>query len=198
MIALLANPDSGSGEAGEVERKLREHGAAVTRFDLDHADDAAAAGPQRIVVAGGDGSVGCGAAAAARAGVPLGVVPVGTANDFARALDLPEDVDEAVAIAADGARTERLDLGRAGERPFVNAASAGLSPVAARNAHGLKSALGPLAYTVGRAARRTVRRPDSRAGQGRRRTGLRRRCLAGDRRSDRRLRRRRRGRRRPR
>ncbi len=149
MIALLANPDSGSGEAGEVERKLREHGAAVTRFDLDHADDAAAAGPQRIVVAGGDGSVGCGAAAAARAGVPLGVVPVGTANDFARALDLPEDVDEAVAIAADGARTERLDLGRAGERPFVNAASAGLSPVAARNAHGLKSALGPLAYTVG-------------------------------------------------
>jgi diacylglycerol kinase (ATP) len=149
VIALLANPDSGSGEAGEVERMLRERGLDVTRFDLDHTDDAAATAPQRIVVAGGDGSVGCAAAAAAEAGVPLGVVAVGTANDFARALELPDDVDEAVALAADGARTECLDLGRAGERPFVNAASAGLSPVAARKARGLKAALGPLAYTVG-------------------------------------------------
>jgi len=149
VIALLANPDSGSGEAGEVERMLRERGLEVTRFDLDRADDAAAARPLRIVVAGGDGSVGCGAAAASKAEVPLGVVPVGTANDFARALELPDDVPQAVELAAEGGRTERLDLGRAGGRPFVNAASAGLSPVAARNAHGLKGALGPLAYTVG-------------------------------------------------
>ena len=105
--------------------------------------------PERIVVAGGDGSIGCAAGAAGGAAVPLGVVPVGTANDFARALGLPDDLDEAVELAATGARTRRLDLGAAGERPFVNAASAGLSPVAAGEAHGLKSALGPLAYAVG-------------------------------------------------
>lgn len=149
MIALLANPDSGSGEAGGVERMLRERGLEVTRFDLDRADDVAAARPLRIVVAGGDGSVGPAAAAAARAEVPLGVVPVGTANDFARALGLPEDTAAAVEVAAAGRHTERLDLGRVGETPFVNAASAGLSPIAARKAHGLKAALGPLAYTVG-------------------------------------------------
>jgi YegS/Rv2252/BmrU family lipid kinase len=149
MIALLANPDSGSGEAGDVERLLARSGRQVTRFDLDRADEVPLADPERVVVAGGDGSIGCAAAAAARAGVPLGVVPVGTANDFARALELPDELEPAVELAASGTDTERLDLGRAGERPFVNAASAGLSPVAARNAHGLKGALGPVAYTVG-------------------------------------------------
>ncbi len=149
MIAFLANPDSGSGEAGEAERLLREAGLEVSRFDLDHAADAVAAAPERIVVAGGDGSVGPAADAASRAGVPLGVVAVGTANDFARALGLPDDLAEAVKLAASGRRTATLDLGRLGERPFVNAASAGLSPVAARKADGLKGALGPLAYTVG-------------------------------------------------
>jgi YegS/Rv2252/BmrU family lipid kinase len=149
LIALLANPDSGSGEAGDVERLLARSGRQVTRFDLDQANEVALADPERVVVAGGDGSIGCGAAAAAQAGVPLGVIPVGTANDFARALELPDDLEAAVELAASGAATKRLDLGRVGERPFVNAASAGLSPVAARNAHGLKGALGPVAYTVG-------------------------------------------------
>jgi diacylglycerol kinase (ATP) len=149
LIALLANPESGSGEAGEVERLLRAHDDDVTRFDLDRGDDVVTADPARIVVAGGDGSVGCGAAAAARAGVPLGVVAVGTANDFARAMHLPSELLAAVDLAASGTQTQRLDLGRVGERPFVNAASAGLSPVAARKAHGLKGLLGPLAYTVG-------------------------------------------------
>lgn len=149
MIALLANPDSGSGEAGEVERLLSKRGQRVSRFDLDHAEAASASGAERIVVAGGDGSIGCAAAAASRARVPLGVIPVGTANDFARALGLPDDRDGALDLAVFGSRTKTVDLGRVGDRPFVNAASAGLSPVAARNAAGLKRALGPLAYTVG-------------------------------------------------
>jgi diacylglycerol kinase (ATP) len=149
LIALLANPDSGSGEAGEVESLLKELGHRYARFDLEDADRVLAARARRIVVAGGDGSVGCAAEAAASAQVPLGVVAVGTANDFARVLGLPEDLADAVELAAGGSRTKRLDLGLAGGRPFVNAASAGLSPVAARKAHGLKGALGPLAYTVG-------------------------------------------------
>ena len=149
MIVLLANPDSGSGEADEVERLLLERGLELSRFGLDDAGAAIAAAPERVIVAGGDGSVGCGAAVAARAGVPLAVVAVGTANDFARALELPLDPAEAIELAVTGTRTRHLDLGRAGERPFVNAASAGLSPVAARKADGLKAMLGPLAYTVG-------------------------------------------------
>jgi diacylglycerol kinase family enzyme len=77
------------------------------------------------------------------------VIPVGTANDFARALELPGDAAEAAELALTGERTKRLDLGRVGGRPFVNAASAGLSPVAARRAEGLKAALGPFAYSIG-------------------------------------------------
>ena len=146
---MLANRDSGQGEADEVERMLRERGDQAKRFALDESDDVVAFAPSRIIVAGGDGSVGCGAAAAARAGVPLGVVPVGTANDFARALGLSDELAEAVELAATGTRTRAVDLGRVGERPFVNAASAGLAPVAAREAHGLKRQLGPLAYLVG-------------------------------------------------
>ena len=146
---MLANPGSGSGEAGEVERLLRERETEVIRFDLDRAADVLAARPERIVVAGGDGSIGSAADLAGRADVPLAVVPVGTANDFARALELPTEVEPAVELAVNGTRTRRLELGRVGKRPFVNAASAGLSPRAARKAEGLKSVLGPLAYTLG-------------------------------------------------
>jgi diacylglycerol kinase (ATP) len=148
-IALLANPQSGSGEADRVEALLRDHGAEVRRFGLDEADRVIGANPRRVVVAGGDGSIGCAAEVAARVQAPLAVVPVGTANDFARAVEIPLDPAAAAELAALGSRTRALDLGEVGERPFVNAASAGLSPVAARKAHGLKRALGPLAYAVG-------------------------------------------------
>jgi diacylglycerol kinase (ATP) len=157
-IALLANPESGSGEADEVERELTQLGVEVSEIPIQEADRALQMRPERIVVAGGDGSIGLAASVAARGRIPLGVVPVGTANDFARALDLPDDVAAATRIAAAGKRTRRLELGRMkgagtdeGERgrPFVNVASLGLPPAAAQRASGLKQALGPLAYAVG-------------------------------------------------
>jgi YegS/Rv2252/BmrU family lipid kinase len=148
-VALLANPDSGSGEAETISDLLAEGGAEVSSYALDECDRALAAEPERIVVAGGDGSIGCAAEAAGRAGVPLAVVPVGTANDFARALGIPQDPERATTLATAGTRTRRLDLGRIDGRPFVNVASAGLAPVAARSARGLKSRLGSLAYVVG-------------------------------------------------
>jgi diacylglycerol kinase (ATP) len=144
-IALLANPRSGSGESEAVERRLHGLGAEVGRFGPDQVDGAIAFGPERLVVAGGDGSIGPAAEAAARARIPLAVAPVGTANDFARALDVGASCE----LAARGDRRRRLDLGRIDGRPFVNAASAGLSPDAASRARGLKSLLGPLSYTVG-------------------------------------------------
>jgi diacylglycerol kinase (ATP) len=81
--------------------------------------------------------------------VPLAVIPVGTANDFARALDLPVDVEEACRVAVGGTATRQLDLGEIAGRPFVNVASAGLAPEAAREAGGLKGALGSAAYLIG-------------------------------------------------
>ncbi len=150
-IALLTNPDSGSGDADEVAECLRAKGLEVREFPLDSIGDAVAANPDRIVVAGGDGSLGCVAAPAARAGISLAVIPTGTANDFARELEIPLDLNEACELAATGARTRLLDIGRMGDRPFVNVASTGLPPAAAEHADGLKERLGPLAYAVGAA-----------------------------------------------
>ena len=149
MLALLENPRSGSGDCGEVERLLRERGAEVRAFGFDQVASAVDARPERLVVAGGDGSIGPVARAAAATGLALAVVPVGTANDFARALGLPDDLAAACQIAAGGTRTRALELALMDDRPFVNVASIGLSPEAARRAHDWKSRLGPLAYALG-------------------------------------------------
>lgn len=165
-IALVANTKSGSGDAvATVREALRAAGADTVEVGLDEfcggpetVDEERLAAVaerlraiERVVVAGGDGSVGAAAALAARLGVPLAVVPAGTANDFARWLELPLDIEEAARIAADPAAPIRsAELARAGdERPFVNAATAGLSVLAARRAHPLKPRLGRFAYAVG-------------------------------------------------
>lgn len=152
-LALIANHASGAGtRPARLAELIARHGADVELHDVDHAEAAAHAGADRIAVAGGDGSIGCAAEAALAAGVPLAVIPTGTANDFARAMDIPLDVEEACALAArPGAPTRPVDLARAAGRPFLNAASTGLSVLAARRAHDLKPKLGPLAYAVGAA-----------------------------------------------
>ncbi len=148
-IALLENPSSGSGDSERVADLLRAAPASVDVFAPDEAADVADRRPDRIVVAGGDGSVGQAAAAAAQAGVPLAVIPVGTANDFAKAMGLPDQLEAGARLAAAGTRLRKLDIGRMGRLPFVNAASVGLPPAAARTADGLKGRLGTAAYAVG-------------------------------------------------
>jgi diacylglycerol kinase (ATP) len=150
-IALIANPGSGSGlDPAPLIAALGESGATVEAFAPDDLERAAASAPDRLVVAGGDGTVAVVAAAAARADVPLGVIAAGTANDFARAAGLPLDPIAGARLAASGHRLRRLDLGRLSDgTPFVNVASAGLASVAARRAAPLKPRLGPLAYAAG-------------------------------------------------
>jgi len=164
-LALIANPHSGTApDPAKLEALLSADGAAVSYVPIDQIADkdggdlvdgaldalTAAGAPDRIVVAGGDGSVGPAALSAAKLGVPLSVIAVGTANDFARAKDLPLDLSEACALARDpAAATGHAELGMAGTRPFVNAAAAGLSVVAAHAAKPHKSRLGPLAYVIG-------------------------------------------------
>jgi diacylglycerol kinase family enzyme len=162
-IALAANRASGGGlEPEPVAAAMRGHGAEVEVFgcDPDALERAAAWRPDRVAVAGGDGTIGPAAALAGRLGVPLAVIPAGTANDFARVHGLPFDVGAAAALAATGARTSALELGRLADgRPFVNVASAGLASVAARVARPLKPRLGPLAYAVGAARAAARERP---------------------------------------
>lgn len=160
--ALVINPGSGSvDDPDDVVALLRDHGVSdVVRFGVGEHAAAVAADVERVVVAGGDGSVAPVARAAADAGLPLAILPAGTANDFARALGIPLDLPEAAALAVDPAASTRpVEVCLTGEdRPFVNAANAGLAVRAASEAHGLKAALGPLAYALG-AAKAGLRAP---------------------------------------
>ncbi|UUY04477.1 hypothetical protein LRS13_02780 [Svornostia abyssi] len=152
-LTLVHNPGSGKGsDADELASALRDAGATdVSLRAIDTVGDAPPdRGTDRVVVAGGDGSIAPVAVWAAKAGLPFAVIPSGTANDFARALELPTDRADAAALAADpDAAIRPLELGRAAGRPFVNAANAGLATHAARAAKPLKQKLGPLAYAVG-------------------------------------------------
>lgn len=155
---------------------LREEGAAeVACLPIAEGLAAIVPGVDRAVIAGGDGGVGPVAEAAGAAGVPLAVIPGATAGDFARRMRLPDDPRQAARLAVRGEHRRRLDLGRLGDRPFVNVATAGLSVAAARRAAPLKRVLGPFAHLVGtgvtavagRALRCAVDVDDRRVFQGR-------------------------------
>jgi YegS/Rv2252/BmrU family lipid kinase len=111
-------------------------------------EQAVAEAPDLLVVGGGDGSISCAADRVAGSEVTLGVLPLGTANDFARTLQIPGDLPAAVAALASG-RVVDVDLGRVDGRAFLNVASLGLSVgVTERLTPRLKRRLGPLAYPV--------------------------------------------------
>ena len=128
---------------------LAEGGAEVETFEIADGDKAGESGPDRVVVAGGDGSLAVGALAACSAGVPLAVVPCGTANDFAARMELPEEIEEAAKLAGSGKHTRKVDIADVGGRAFLNVASLGLAPAAAEAAENLKEKLGPLSYALG-------------------------------------------------
>jgi diacylglycerol kinase family enzyme len=164
-LGLVANRSAGAiDRVADVERVLRDAGADVEAVALDEfcagpgrvdeprlaATARRVANVERVVVAGGDGSLGPAALLALRAARPLAVVPVGTANSFARWFGVPLDVEEAARLAARrDAGTRPIELAEAGGRPFVNVASTGLAVLAARHARPAKRRLGPFAYVLG-------------------------------------------------
>jgi len=101
-----------------------------------------------LVLGGGDGTVSSVVDQLVDRPAVLGLLPMGTANDFARTLGIPGDVDAACETIARG-KVVDVDLGVADDNYFVNVASLGLS-VAVSHAvtPGLKRRLGALAYPV--------------------------------------------------
>lgn len=101
-----------------------------------------------IVVCGGDGTVSAAAMAVMESGLPMGILPMGTANDLARTLGLPMDVLAAADIIV-GGYERRIDLGSVNGHAFFNVASIGLST---RLAQGLQPRLkkrwGRLGYAI--------------------------------------------------
>src|SRR3954470_4885875 len=93
---LICTPQSGRGiDADGTAAALRRLGLDVAEI-ADSPEEARAEGGERVGVVGGDGTLAPPAALAARRGIPLAVIAGGTANDFARALDLPLEREAAI------------------------------------------------------------------------------------------------------
>ena len=126
---LLVNPRSGteSPTADELRDAARARGVDV--HFLEEGDDlqelARNAGADVLGMAGGDGSLGAVAEVAIEQDVPFVCIPFGTRNHFARDLGLDRD-DPIGALAAFDGEERRVDVGRAGDRLFLNNVSLGL------------------------------------------------------------------------
>jgi len=110
--------------------------------------------PPIVVAAGGDGTVGAVADAIIATSATLGILPLGTSNDFARSIKIPMRVEKAVRLLSRG-HVSRVDAGklvRDGDQPrhFVHAAAAGINVQFARFATraDLRARFGRLTYAV--------------------------------------------------
>ena len=157
-LLVITNATAGSADREAVDAAVRtlRTGADVEVVATSSPDDCDSAvatrAGRRVVVCGGDGSIHVIVAALCRAGdldEPLGVIPLGTGNDLARALDIPLDPEAAAEVVlAD--RPRKLDLLIDDEGGVVvNAVHLGVGAEAALAAATLKPKLGRLAYVVG-------------------------------------------------
>ncbi|HSE53738.1 MAG TPA: diacylglycerol kinase family protein, partial [Gemmatimonadales bacterium] len=146
-VAVILNPGSGAGSAEELGEQIaiafraagREVRITLARSgpELTDAVRGAIAGKAAAVVAGGgDGTVSAVAAGLLGHDTPLGVLPLGTLNHFARDLGVPLGLEEAVEVIL-GGHTTAVDVGEVNGQTFLNNASLGLYPhiVLARRKH---------------------------------------------------------------
>lgn len=139
-ITLFVNPTAGRGRGAQAAQPaasaLRAAGFSVRTVVGEDADDALTRaraavrdGTGALIAVGGDGMANLALQAVAGTRTPLGVIAVGTGNDFARSLGLPvRDPAAAGALMADalkGARIRELDLGRAGGHWFGTVLASG-------------------------------------------------------------------------
>ena len=109
---------------------------------------AIAGGPDLLVAGGGDGTISTAARSLAHRDIALGLLPLGTTNNFARTAHIPLDLDAAVGVLDTG-KVIDLDLGLAGDEPFTNHVGIGLSAeVMIRAPRPLKRVLGRFAYPL--------------------------------------------------
>jgi diacylglycerol kinase (ATP) len=169
-IALLTNPTAGHGRGARYRdaalARLRESGFVVRNLagrDADEAADLArgcvADGVEALVLCGGDGLVHLGVQAVAGTGVPLGLIPSGTGNDFARYLDLPRTDPVAAADRVIGSRRRTIDLARSGDRWFVTVLAAGFDAIVNERANAMTWPRGQMRYNLATLAELRTFRP---------------------------------------
>jgi len=155
-LLIVVNRKARSGEADltTVTETLAQWGtprilAIDDPDELSAKLEASCGDVESVVVAGGDGTVNSALAVLIRTGKPLGIIPLGTANDLARTLGVPTDPAAAAAVILSG-RKRRVDVGEVNGRYFLNAAGIGFSARLHRDlTPRVKGLFGPFAYAIG-------------------------------------------------
>jgi diacylglycerol kinase (ATP) len=162
-VLVLANPAAGSGRARRLGRRavalLQGHGLAIETVvsrGAGHLAEAAAAaaarGRARMIAIGGDGTlseVARGLLSVPGAVTALGIVPLGTGNDFVKSAGLPRDWRAACRRLATGCTPRSVDAGRVNGRWFINGVGFGFDAAIARATLRYKWMPGPLGYGAG-------------------------------------------------
>jgi YegS/Rv2252/BmrU family lipid kinase len=155
ILVVNAMSRKGADVFEEVRAKLEMAGVelieahAVTEPDkMDGVVIDAIARAPMVILGGGDGSLSSNVDHFVGQDTVFAVLPLGTANSFARTLGLPLDVDGAIDVIANGQR-KTIDLGIIDGDYFANAAALGLSPLIADTVpHKLKKYLGMVGYLI--------------------------------------------------
>lgn len=152
LAALIRNPLSRSG-GNDISAALDLfQTAGVTIAEPARNDPSSlntlVAKADLIIVAGGDGTIHHAAPTLLAAGKPFGILPLGTANDLARSLNVPTDPMQAAQVILDGA-LRSIDLGEVNGKPYFNVASLGVSVELAREmTRDTKRRFGAFSYVI--------------------------------------------------
>lgn len=159
-VKFIYNPFAGDhyiiDQLDEIIALHQEYGFFLVPCRLDNHVDMAIAmedikeGYHHILIAGGDGTVDIliNHMMNHKIDLPVGILPMGTANDYAKFIKIPKDVTEAIKKMF-SLPPKKMDLGKINEKYFLNVASTGLLTDVSQRTHGeLKNAIGKLAYYI--------------------------------------------------
>lgn len=155
---LVVNTRSrrGARAYSEAKRRLSEAGMTLdAAYPVRHAErlpeivrEEIAKGRKFIIIGGGDGTISSVVDHFAYTSVVFGVLPLGTANSFARTLGIPLDLPSAIDVLVNGRVTD-VDLGKINDDYFANGSSIGMPAIVGRaTPHTLKKWLGRGAYVL--------------------------------------------------
>ena len=159
-VKFIYNPMSGEtiivDKLDEVIKIHQEYGYMVCPFRLNKdmnmnlalkdIDD----NYSHIVIAGGDGSLDLliNTLMSLNINIPIGIIPMGTANDYAKYIGMPNDIEKAL-IQILESTPKKMDIGKINDMYFVNVASTGLfTDVSQKTDSDMKNTIGKLAYYI--------------------------------------------------
>lgn len=155
ILVVNAMSRRGADTFESAKAKLRAAGIDLVEAhavrdpeDMDKTVKAAIENAPMVIIGGGDGSLSSSVDHFVGKDTIFAILPLGTANSFAKTLGMNTDLDSAVDVIANG-RRRRIDLGKIDGDYFVNAAALGLSPMIADTVpHNLKKYFGMAGYLL--------------------------------------------------